>query len=312
MSELQEKVAKSIERLKAFEPPEGYYLAFSGGKDSVVCKALMDMAGVKYDAHYRVTSVDPPELVRFIKNQHPDVEREVPRYPDDYKNPKLAGKPITMWNLIQEKMLLPSRWMRFCCSSLKESGGDGRMVVTGVRWAESSKRKENQGIVTVFGKSALAELDGENFKENKRGGVVLTNDNEDSRRLVEQCYKRHKTTVNPIIDWTDDDVWRFLRENKIPYCSLYEEGLRRLGCIGCPLASRKDREWELNRWPKYKQAYMRAIQQMLSKRKKLGDPLRLRADWTDATATDVFNWWMEYDVLPGQYEFWDEDLEIDL
>lgn len=60
----------SIERLKAFEPEEGYYLAFSGGKDSVVCKALLDMAGCKYDAVYRVTSVDPPELVRFIKEKH--------------------------------------------------------------------------------------------------------------------------------------------------------------------------------------------------------------------------------------------------
>lgn len=109
MSELDNKVKKSIERLKAFEPPEGYYLAFSGGKDSVTCKALLDMAGVKYDATYRVTTVDPPELVRFIKNVHPDVKREVPRYSEEYKNEKLAGKPITMWNLIPEKLLPPTR-----------------------------------------------------------------------------------------------------------------------------------------------------------------------------------------------------------
>lgn len=79
-SELTNKVKASLERIKAFEPPEGYYLAFSGGKDSVVCKALLDMAGVKYDAHYRVTSVDPPELVRFIRDKHPDVERDISRY----------------------------------------------------------------------------------------------------------------------------------------------------------------------------------------------------------------------------------------
>lgn len=61
------KVETAIERIKTFEPPEGYFLAFSGGKDSVVIKALADMAGVKYDAHYNITSVDPPELVRFVK-----------------------------------------------------------------------------------------------------------------------------------------------------------------------------------------------------------------------------------------------------
>ena len=76
------KLEVAIQRLKTFEPSEGYYLAFSGGKDSVVIKALADMAGVKYDAHYNVTSVDPPELVRFIKEKYPDVMWEYPRYKD--------------------------------------------------------------------------------------------------------------------------------------------------------------------------------------------------------------------------------------
>ena len=175
MSELDNKMKKSIERLKAFEPPEGYYLAFSGGKDSVVCKTLLDEAGVKYDATYRVTTVDPPELVRFIKKQHPDVIREVPRYGPDYKNAKLAGKPITMWNLIPEKLLPPTRMARYCCDFLKESGGDGRMTVTGVRWAESVNRKSNQGIVTFPTKKAAkdAELsENPNFQSTISGGGV--------------------------------------------------------------------------------------------------------------------------------------------
>ena len=91
MSELGDKVKASLERIKAFVPEEGYSLAFSGGKDSVVCKALLDMAGVKYDSTYRVTSVDPPELVKFIKEKYPDVKREVPRYDEGYKNPRLAA-----------------------------------------------------------------------------------------------------------------------------------------------------------------------------------------------------------------------------
>lgn len=117
MVELQEKVQKSIERLKAFEPPEGYYLAFSGGKDSVVCKALLDMSGCKYEAVYRVTSVDPPELVRFIKDQHPDVKRVVPRD----KN----GKPITMWSLISTKMLVPTAGCGSAALSLRRAAATG-------------------------------------------------------------------------------------------------------------------------------------------------------------------------------------------
>ncbi|MDO4861731.1 MAG: hypothetical protein Q3984_03585 [Eubacteriales bacterium] len=173
MSELQEKVDKSIERLKAFEPPEGYYLAFSGGKDSVVCKALLEAAGVKYDATYRVTSVDPPELVRFIKEKHADVKREVPRYSADDKREEYAGKPVTMWNLIPRKLMPPTRLVRYCCASLKESGGDGRLTVTGVRWAESVNRKRNQGVVTFASKTAAKDgeiVENSDFSLTMRGG----------------------------------------------------------------------------------------------------------------------------------------------
>lgn len=144
----KDKVQVAIDRFKTFEPmagEDGYYLAFSGGKDSSVIKAIADMSGVKYEAHYTHTSVDPPELVRFIKENHPDVMVDMPRYPDDYKNPKLAGRQITMWNLIPEKKMPPTRITRYCCQELKESKGEGRFVVTGVRWAESVKRSKRGG-----------------------------------------------------------------------------------------------------------------------------------------------------------------------
>lgn len=180
MSELAQKVKKSIERIRSFESiannhsddgTQGFYLAFSGGKDSVALKALMDMAGVKCDAHYRLTSVDPPELVRFIKDKHPDVYIDKPRYSDDYKVERLQGKQITMWNLIPQKLMPPTRLVRYCCEYLKEDGGDGRFTVTGVRWAESVNRAKNQGVVTVTDKSAGREYgDDPNFQSTDRGG----------------------------------------------------------------------------------------------------------------------------------------------
>lgn len=306
MSELEQKVKKSIERLKAFEPPEGYYLAFSGGKDSVVCKSLLDMSGCKYDSTYHVTSVDPPELVRFIKNIHPDVKREVPYYPDDYKNKKLAGKPTTMWNLIPEKLMPPTRLVRYCCDKLKESGGEGRMTVTGVRWAESVNRRDSHGAVTVVSKNANELIGNENFLKTKKGGFISNNDNDDTRQMVERCYKHHRTTVNPIIDWQDRDVWEFIKSENISYCELYDEGFHRLGCVGCPMAGTKQREKEFFRWPKYKESYLRAFDKMLEERKrreKLGGSWRI-----GTTPRDIFNWWMEYDILPGQMN-WFEDFE---
>ena len=296
--ELKRKIDTSIQRLQSFCPEEGYYLAFSGGKDSVVVKKLLEMSGCKFDAHYRVTSVDPPELVRFIKDVHGDVSREIPHYSD--------GSPITMWNLIPKKMMLPTRLARFCCQSLKEDGGDGRKTVTGVRWDESYNRKTNQGAVTLYKKNGVdREIEESDFfAKTPRGGVVLVNDNEESRRMIESCYKRTKTVINPIIEWTDQDVWEFIKELDVLYCSLYDEGFKRLGCIGCPMAS-KGRYKEFARWPKYKQMYLRAIKKMMDIREEKGMPLR-----TCRTVEDVWHWWMEDGVLPGQIAlFDDEDFE---
>jgi len=159
-----DKVQVAIDRFRTFEPPEGYYLAFSGGKDSVVIKALADMAGVKYDAHYNLTSVDPPELVQFVKS-FPDVIIDRPKDKD--------GNQITMWNLIPRKKMPPTRIVRYCCKELKEVGGQGRLVVTGVRWAESPNRKNNQGEITIMtkrNKERKELVQSGNFTKTDKGG----------------------------------------------------------------------------------------------------------------------------------------------
>lgn len=303
MSELSKKVNDSIERIKSFAPIAerrgGYYVAFSGGKDSITLKALMDMSGVKYEAAYRVTTVDPPELVSFIKEKHKDVKFSTPRYKD--------GSNVTMWNLIAKKVNPPLRQHRFCCEYLKEDAGDGRLTVTGVRWAESLNRNNNQGVVTVMEANANTWeefRDGNpNFKQTPKRGFVLVNDNAEARRTVEQCVIRGKTVLNPIIDWTDSEIWEFIRSENIPYCGLYDEGFHRLGCIGCPMATRRMREREFYRWPKYKTLYMLAFQKMLDIRKAKG----LKERNFGTTPEDVFNWWLEYDELPGQINIFETE-----
>ena len=258
-SEREWRLEAAIQRLKSFEPPDGYYVAFSGGKDSQCVYHLCKMAGVKFDAHYAITSVDPPELIRFIREHYPDViwERQ---YDKD-------GKPITMWNLIASHTLPPTRKVRYCCASLKEPGGAGRIVVTGVRWAESINRKKTHDVVGFRGKPKstikMADELGAEYKLNKHGEVIMNDDNDANRRMVEQCYRTRKTMVNPIVDWTDEDVWDFLNSNSIPHCSLYDEGFKRLGCIGCPLSGSANMIRDFERWPKYKELYIRAFQHMI-------------------------------------------------
>ena len=120
-----DKVKIAIERLKHFEPPEGYYFADSGGKDSTVVRHLLIRSGVKYDGHYMNTTIDPPELVKFIRENHTEIEIHYPPRPY-FKEIIRRGVPI--------------RQKRWCCEFLKEWGGKNRMVVTGIRWTESNAR----------------------------------------------------------------------------------------------------------------------------------------------------------------------------
>lgn len=76
---LSVKIEQAIGTLQLYEPSalrlsdRGYWLAYSGGKDSGVILELAKMAGVVFHPEYSVTGIDPPELVRFIKREHPEV-----------------------------------------------------------------------------------------------------------------------------------------------------------------------------------------------------------------------------------------------
>ena len=198
-------IDRAIERLEAFEPDEGYYLAYSGGKDSDVILDLARRSGVNFDAHHHLTTCDPPELVRHVKTQ-PDVEIHRPA--------------LTMWQLIRKKKMPPRRLARYCCHTQKEGGGEGRLTLTGVRWRESHRRSQ--------------------------------------RKMVEQCYSNPtKRFLHPIIDWSTSDVWTYIHQRHINYCSLYDEGFKRLGCVLCPM--NRETERQMKRWPALCRAWERAI-----------------------------------------------------
>ncbi len=268
--------------LQAYQQP--LVICISGGKDSSVITELAIRAGIPVEFMHNHTTADAPETVYFVRQEFKRLEEL--GYKCTLNMPTYKSKRVSMWSLIPQKLMPPTRLVRYCCAVLKETSGTGRFIATGVRWAESVSRKNGRGIYEKNG--------------DKGHRIILNNDNDDRRRLFENCRLKSKRTVNPIIDWKDEDVWGFTEDAKCPMNPLYAEGQCRVGCVGCPMAGKAMRELEFARWPKYKDLYLLAFKNLLEERASRGKYI----SW--ASPQEVFNWWMEYDILPGQIDWFDE------
>ena len=244
-------------------------------------------SGINFEVLHNHTTVDAPETVYHIRDTFRRLELQGVKC--TVEKPTYKGERVTMWSLIPQVMLPPTRLMRYCCSVLKEKGGRNRAIATGVRRAESRSRSK-RGIF-------------EDFNNNKAKKIVLNNDNDDKRRWYERCEKQAKTLVNPIVDWQDEDVKNYVQSEKIELNPLYCEGFKRVGCVGCPLASKATRYAEFRRYPKYEKAYIQAFDRMLKTRKANGK------EGTWQTGYDVFRWWLEEDFrqIEISEEFYEDD-----
>ena len=137
----------------------------------------------------------------------------------------------TFFQLVS-KSGFPSRFQRFCCSALKEYKICDR-AIQGIRRSESRKRAEK-------------------YKEPEVCRVYSA--------------KEKVKVYLPILEWTDQDVAEFIKERNIKCHPLYysREGqfdvTKRLGCMGCPLASRNKRIQFFKENPKWLKAWIRAGQ----------------------------------------------------
>jgi phosphoadenosine phosphosulfate reductase len=201
------KVEVAIMRIRQFAEVIPYYGAFSGGKDSQTVYHLCRDAGIFVEWHFHQTTVDPIEVLRFINENYPNVVWDRPNR--------------TMYQLIEQEGF-PIRQHKSCCDELKERGGEGRLVVTGIRAEESGTRKH--------------------------------------RSMLEFCYKSvGKRFLHPIIDWNEDEVWEYLNSKNLPHCSLYDEGFKRIGCVLCPNHGAEEVQFELKRFPQIARAYRMAF-----------------------------------------------------
>lgn len=255
----------------------------SGGKDSTVCREIVRRAGIPYEVQHNLTTADAPQTIYYVREIFKQLE--LAGVPCSVNYPIYKGQRVTMWTLIPMKKFPPTRLQRYCCQICKEDSCRDRFITTGVRWAESTKRKNNRGVF-------------ENFTRDSNKKIIMNNDNDEKRMLFESCTLKGKRICNPIVDWQDRDVWEYIHCEHLLVNPLYDMGFHRVGCLGCPMAG-KNRWTEFRLFPTYERAYIRAFGKMLEVIHESG----VKTKWK--TAGDVFSWWMEEDIIEGQISLFD-------
>lgn len=290
---LAEKIRNSIHLLqrgeklaRLYDHDDGYYLAFSGGKDSQALYHVARLAGVPFRAHMSLTSVDPPEVIRFVKTQYPDVEIKKP--------------PMAMWRMAIKKKILPTMRMRWCCAEYKETGGAGKVTLIGIRAAESVRRSKRHEV-EIKSRKYSGDFDG--FEKWQQGQKMKTRSgqrvNEDEFSVktdneVRCISGKDSILISPIFTWTERDVWDFIAAVGASHCTLYDEGNTRIGCILCPMSGAKQKRREIQRWPQMKENWIKAIIAIINQ------PMKHKgrtAYGEDIAGTDreraekIFDWW---------------------
>lgn len=257
---LEEKIAYSIALLRKAEatalrldPEEGFWLAFSGGKDSQCLYHIAQEAGVKFRAHMNLTSIDPPEVIRFVRENYPDVE--------------MIRPGMSIYDMAKKKGCLPTMRARWCCAEYKETGGAGKATLIGIRREESARRA----------KRSETEL-----RKLKFSGT-FDQWSEHEETMVACVGGKDKLLISPIIDWTERDVWEYLNSRGIQHCGLYDRGYRRIGCILCPMSSLRQKRREMEEYPHVRKKWLETIRWLMDNK---------WLEHKSSTAEDTLEWWI--------------------
>lgn len=220
------------------DPENGFYLAFSGGKDSQALYHVAKMAGVRFKAYMSLTSVDSPEVIRFVRKWYPDVELIKPK--------------ISIYEMAKKKRILPTRTKRWCCAVYKEAYGAGSVTLTGIRKLESVRRAKRGEVSTQI--------------KGKRGEYTFDEWSVQQETMVTCVNGKDKLIISPIIYWSERDVWNFLNNIvKVPHCELYDQGYSRIGCICCPMSTERQKIKELIRYPHVYRNWLKTIKWLMER-----------------------------------------------
>lgn len=181
-----------------------FYVAFSGGKDSVVALDLVHRALPKdeYIVLFGDTDMELPDTYKFMKVIHE-------HYPDIiFKESRAPFSSVDSWNIFGP----PARRVRWCCSVHKTA-------------------PQILFLREYLGKS--------NFKGMAFTGIRAEESQARSTYEMVSFSKKHsgQDSCHPILNWNTAELYLYIFANNLPMNIAYKKGCQRVGCLVCPMSS---------------------------------------------------------------------------
>lgn len=231
--EIEQQAIERIQKFEKIAKAMGFevILGFSGGKDSQVVYDLCKRSGITFKACFN-HCFESQTTLKFIKENYPEVEWR---------------RSVNMGFIenirVNHKGLLPTVTMAYCCADYKHNPKNVYPCsIVGVRRAESVRRRNR----TAF--------------EIKNKTLLRKNKSLLDSYFEERCQSTGTAGIiqlKPIVDWSDNEVWDYIKRYKLPVNPEYETH-NRVGCIVCPKASFTSNFTSLIKYPKLIDAFIQA------------------------------------------------------
>jgi len=227
---------------------KGVYVAFSGGKDSTV---LLHIARQLYPGILGVfnnTGLELPEINAFVRS-YDNVVILRPKMPF-HKVIKKYGWPI----ISKEQAHFISQFRNIKSEDPKHARAKSPNLLR-LRWFGRPNGRSKISEKWKFAVDAPFEISPKCCDKLKKEpakrfekqtgrkpmlGVMASESQLRSQRHICNLYDAKRPISKPLLRWSEQDIWNYIREFKVPYCKAYDQGWERTGCIFCMYGIHKD------------------------------------------------------------------------